>query len=352
MARRTASAFPLIAGLTGVAIGAAVVAWFTSGIGIRRPLSHPEPTVGPEDAWDRLKEWRASEGAEIHGAGHTNLLEPLHARPGDPTIVLLHGLTDSPDQFAWIGRVLRGAGYRVLLPRMPDHARIDRDASPLAHHRADDLTAFADEAVDVAAGFGGPVWVAGLSAGGLLATWCGRTRSEVTRVAAIAPFFAPHGYRWGLVRAAARLEGLLPAQMHWWDPERLENAVVSPYGYAGFPVRGGSAYMRISEALYDGRLPEQPNLERAVLVLNDSDDQISDVRARECFRKCFRDRVADYDEITLPASLGWPHDFIGDWRTPRPDPVLVLRVVLSAIGVEGDAVKASVDRYMSGLAQA
>jgi pimeloyl-ACP methyl ester carboxylesterase len=339
----------LAASLTGAAVGTAIALWLTSGIGIRRPLSHPHPTIDAEDAWNRLKELRASEGDEIHGPGHTSLLEPSSSRLGDPTIVLFHGLTDSPDQFAWIGRVLRGAGYRVLLPRMPDHARVDRSAERLAGHRAEDLTSFADGAIDIAAGFGGPVWVAGLSAGGLLATWCARTRPEVHRVAAIAPFFAPHGYRWGVVRAAARLEGLLPATMHWWDPEHLQDALVSPYGYAGFPIRGGSAYMRIAESLYDERLPGQPNLERAVLVVNNNDDQISDVRARECFRRLFRGRVAQYDEVTLPASLGWPHDFIGDWRSLRPNPTLVLRVVLSAIGVEGEAVAASVDRYVSAL---
>jgi alpha-beta hydrolase superfamily lysophospholipase len=352
MARRKRDAFPLIASLTGAAIGTAAAMWFTTGIGIRRPLSHPNPTNTAENAWNRLKELRSDEGDEIHGPGHTTLLEPSSSRPGDPTIVFFHGLTDSPDQFAWIGRVLRGAGYRVLLPRMPDHARIDRSAEHLAHHRADDLTAFADDAIDIAAGFGGPVWVAGLSAGGLLATWCGRTRPEVRRVVAIAPFFAPHGYRWSIVRAAARLEGLLPRTMHWWDPELLGDAALSPYGYAGFPVRGGSAYMRISESLYDERLPAQPNLERAVLVLNGSDKQVSDVRARECFRRCFRGHVAEYDEVTLPASLGWPHDFIGDWRSARPDPALVLRIVLSAIGVEGDAVPTSVDRYVSALGSA
>ncbi len=346
------SSFPLLASLTGAAIGTAVALSLTTGIGIRRPLSHPDPTTGPEDAWDRLKQLRAGEGDDIHGPGHTTLLEPATSKPGDPTIVFLHGLTDSPDQFAWIGRALRGVGYRVLLPRMPDHARVDRDAAKLARHRADDLTAYADGAIDIAAGFGGPVWVVGLSAGGLLATWCGRTRPEVERVAAIAPFFAPHGFRWGVVRAAARLEGLLPATMHWWDEERHEDAIVSPYGYAGFPLRGGSAYMRISEALYDDRLPSQPNLERAVLILNDSDDQVSDSRARECFRQCFRGKVAEYDEVTLPASLGWPHDFIGDWREPRPDPALVLRIVLSAIGVDRETIAASVDRYVAALGPA
>jgi pimeloyl-ACP methyl ester carboxylesterase len=343
--------FPLVASLTGAAIGTGVALWFTSGIGIRRPLSHPEPTATPEDAWERLKLVRAAEGNEIVGPGHTTLLEPSSAKFGDPTIVLFHGLTDTPNQFAWIGRVLRDAGYRILLPRMPDHARADKDPSALAAHSADDLTAFADEAVDIAAGFGGPVWVAGLSAGGLLASWCGRTRPEVERVAAFAPFFAPHGFRWSTVRAAARLEGLLPRTMHWWDAERLGDAVVSPFGYAGFPIRGGSAYMRVSEALYDERLPAQP-LRRAVLVLNDFDDQVSGSRARECFRRCFEGDVDEYDEVTLPASLGWPHDFIGDWRDPRPNPALVLRIVLSAIGVDSTAAREAVDRYVSGLGPA
>jgi pimeloyl-ACP methyl ester carboxylesterase len=324
----------------GAAIAGAVATLCLTGIGIRRPVSHPDPAHSVDDAWQRVEALRSAEEGEIHPAGHTGLLTPDDPEPGTPTVVLMHGLTMTPDQFAWVGGVIRDAGFRVLLPRMPDHGRTDGSSASLAEVRAEDLTDWADSAIDIAAGFGGPVWVLGLSAGGLMAAWCARVRPEVTRVAAIAPFTAPAGYPWAVVRMAARLEGLLPKTMHYWT-----ETVTSPYGYTGFPIRGASAYMRVSEALYDSRLAAQPNLEQAVLVLNDGDDQVSDPRARELFRRCFYDTAGGYEEMTLPASLGWEHDFIDSWLTPRPNPRAVLEVLLGALGIDGPDAARAIEAY-------
>jgi pimeloyl-ACP methyl ester carboxylesterase len=333
----------------GVAVGAAVVGTMAAlgltGVGIRRPLSHPDPAHSVDDAWQRVEALRSAEEGAIHPAGHTTLLAPVDPMPGTPTVVLMHGLTMTPDQFGWVGGVIRDAGYRVLLPRMPDHGRTDRSSDALGAVRAEDLTAWADSVIDIASGFGGPVWVLGLSAGGLMASWCARVRPEVARVAAIAPFAAPHGYRWSIVRMAARLEGRLPTTMHYWDPVLRTEAALSPFGYPGFPVRGASAYMRVSQALHDRRLPSQPNLERAVLVLNDGDDQVSDPRARELFRKCFYETEAYYEEITLPATLGWRHDFIDPWLSPRPNPRAVLEVLLGSLGIDGPEASRAIEAY-------
>jgi len=342
MPGRTSKAIPFA--VAGAALGALVggaAAMMMTGVGIRRPESFPDPARSIDDAWQRVERLRVAEEFErITPAASTTLLSPAEPAPDTPTVVLMHGLTMTPDQFVWVGEVLCGLGYRVLLPRMPDHGRADKDPARLADLTAEQLAAWADGVIDIAHGFGGPVWVEGLSAGGLMACWCAQVRPEVTRVAAIAPFAAPHGYRWGVVRTAARLEGLLPARMHHWD-----DPVFSPHGYEGFPVRGGSAFMVVSEALYDGRLAAVSSLERTTLVLNDGDDQISDPRARELFRACFRDRAAAYSEVTLPAELGWRHDFIDPWIEPRPDPRAVLGVLLGALGIEGADVDAAIAGY-------
>jgi hypothetical protein len=103
--------------------------------------------------------------------------------------------------------------------------------------------------------------------------------------------------------------------------------------------------MRVSEALYDSRLAAQPNLEQAVLVLNDGDDQVSDPRARELFRRCFYDTAGAYEEITLPASLGWEHDFIDSWLDPRPSPQAVLEVLLGALGIDEPGATRAIEEY-------
>jgi hypothetical protein len=138
---------------------------------------------------------------------------------------------------------------------------------------------------------------------------------------------------------------MLPTTMHYWDPVLQADAELSPYGYPGFPLRGASAYMRVSEALRDRRLAQQPNLESAVLVLNDGDDQISDPRARELFRASFHEAADHYEEITLPSSLGWKHDFIDPWLSPRPNPKAVLEVLFGALGIEGYEAARAIEAY-------
>lgn len=342
MARRCDRALPFaIAGAAVGALAGTVAAMALTGVGIRRPRSFPEPARSIDDAWQRVERLRIAEEVDgISPTASTTLLSPAEPAPDTPTVVLMHGLTMTPDQFEWVGQVLCDLGYRVLLPRMPDHGRSDKDATHLARLTGERLAEWADGVIDIAHGFGGPVWIEGLSAGGLLACWCAQVRPEVTRVAAIAPFAAPHGYRWSIVRLAARAEGLLPTTMHLWD-----DRVSSPYGYEGFPVRGASAFMVISEALYDHRLPAASHLERATLVLNDGDNQVSDPRGRDLFRACFRGRADSYAEVTLPAEKGWHHDFIDPWLDPRPEPHDVLRVLLGALGIEGDDVDAAIAAY-------
>lgn len=351
MARPSNPAIPFA--IAGAAVGAVVggvAAMMMTGVGIRRPISVPDPALSIDDAWQRVERLRMHEESEaVCGPCCTTLLSPSDPFAGTPTVVLMHGLTMCPDQFEWVGGVIRDLGYRVLLPRMPDHGRADKDPANLGRLSADDLADWADGVIDIAAGFDGPVWVLGLSAGALMACWCATVRPEVTRVAAISPFAAPHGYRWGVVRAAARLEGLLPMRMHYWNEELKEEGVLSPYGYSGFPVRGGSAFMRVSEALYDGRLPVRSDIERATLVLNEGDRLISPQRARDLFRTCFLRRAGTYAEETVPASVGWGHDFIDPWLDPRPDTCAVLRVLLAALGIEGDHVDAAVAAYEPSL---
>ncbi len=283
----------LVAGVAvGAAVAAGVAALGLTGIGIRRPVSHPDPAHSVDDAWQRVEALRSAEEGAIHPAGHTTLLAPVDPAPGTPTVVLMHGLTMTPDQFGWVGGVIRDAGYRVLLPRMPDHGRTDGSCSALGRRPRrgpHGLGRLGDRHRERVRRSGlGPGALGGRAHGFVVrarpAGGHSRRGDRALRCAARVPLeHRPHG---GAARGPASDDDAL------LGPESSEtDAALSPYGYPGFPVRGASAYMRVSEALHDRRLPSQPNLERAVLVLNDGDDQISDPRARELFRSVLlRDR--------------------------------------------------------------
>src|SRR5262245_25666101 len=68
--------------------------------------------------------------------------------------VLLHGLTDSPVQFAPLATRLSADGNNVFVPRFPRHGLPGSNAGALASLTASELRAFADSVVSSAAGLG------------------------------------------------------------------------------------------------------------------------------------------------------------------------------------------------------
>ena len=93
---------------------------------------------------------------------------------GAPTgrvIVLLHGLTDSPLQFAPLAKRLYADGNNVFVPRMPHHGLRAGGVGALAALSSSGLRNFADSIVYSAAGLGDSVIVVGLSLGGTVAAW-------------------------------------------------------------------------------------------------------------------------------------------------------------------------------------
>ena len=98
-------------------------AWF------RRLLAVPAPPVGvarpvqdPETA-RRLLDALMALDADIPEATRTRFFES--SGPAKATVVIWHGFTNAPSQFAAVGEALAELGYRVLVPRMPFHGLAD-----------------------------------------------------------------------------------------------------------------------------------------------------------------------------------------------------------------------------------
>ncbi|MGQ5264469.1 alpha/beta hydrolase [Micromonospora sp. ZYX-F-536] len=105
-------------------------------------------------------------------------------------VLLLHGYTLGPEQYDEVAREFFARGYNVWVPRAPHHGTVDRRA----HHRveATELTAYAAQALTVAAGLGDEVGVVGISGGAVLAAWLAQVRGDVVRrLLLLSPFFGP-----------------------------------------------------------------------------------------------------------------------------------------------------------------
>jgi pimeloyl-ACP methyl ester carboxylesterase len=270
--------------------------------------SHPDPAPSYEEAaltidafWDvESREPLAPEGPSI--ALLTGARTPKAA-------VLFHGYTTTPRQFRVIAQGYRDAGYNVWVPRMPFHGQADRMTRDLSQLTPRILRDHADRAIDVAAGLGERVVVAGLSGGGALATWCAVARPDVAETVAISPLMQPRGYPPALTRALVRTLAVpvVPDVYQWWYPPLKE--ATRGYLYPRFSLKGIASFLELvywSEAVAE-RDPF-PVKGRFTLVRNDGDDRLDGAFNEALVRKLVAPERLTV--TTIPADAGLIHDVI------------------------------------------
>ncbi len=294
------------------------------------PPSQQRPASDREAALARFEELCALDDERVGESTRTRLFEP--EGQAIATIVAWHGFTNAPSQFVAVAGALAGLGYRVLVPRQPHQGFTDVLNRSLSELTVAELTAHADACVDIAAGFGDPVWVVGLSAGGVLAAWAAATRAEVQRLVLLAPLVAPKGVPMPVVRMLVKFPRLVPRFYYWWDPRVKENLGHSPHAYPGFPVPGLMPYLHLSEAMFDG-IGEACRLTRVVLVSNPGDFAIRRDAARGFATAVFAAHTDYYAEATVDSELGWWHDFVDPWSPHRGSTDQVVAILLAAFGV-------------------
>lgn len=309
----------------------------SSGRGFRRwlpitppPASQPQPAENRAEALARFEALCAADDERVGESTRTQLFEP--EGEAKATIVAWHGFTNAPSQFVAVAAALAEQGYRVLVPRQPYQGFTDVLNRSLAELTAQDLVAHVDTCIDIAAGFGDPVWVVGLSAGGVLAAWAATNRTEVRRAILLAPLLAPKGVPMPAVRMLVKFPRIVPRIYYWWDPRVKENLGHSPHAYPGFPVPGLMPYLQLSEAMFDAGTTHQ--LTRMVLVSNPNDFAIRRDAARAFATGVFAGHSDYYGEATVDSALGWWHDFVDPWSPHRGTTEQVVAVLLAGFGVD------------------
>ena len=78
----------------------------------------------------------------------------LHDQPTEDVFVLLQGLTNAPEQFDKLGRILFERGHNVVLPLTPGHGEADLMTDKLEAFTAQAMLDSANEAVTLRTGWG------------------------------------------------------------------------------------------------------------------------------------------------------------------------------------------------------
>lgn len=102
--------------------------------------------------------------------------------------MLLHGLTNCPEQFLPLARILHSLGANVIIPRARYAGFADRLNTIQGYQSGQDLLDQAAVGLDIAEGLGDRVSVVGLSGSAIAAAWMAQHRDGVNDVVLIAPF--------------------------------------------------------------------------------------------------------------------------------------------------------------------
>src|SRR5579875_3395433 len=90
------------------------------------------PVVPAKDYAEALEQFAALQALdddEVNPVCRSALLD--HGRRTDRAIVLIHGMTNCPQQYAQFGKLLHDKGFNVLIPRMPKNGLKDRNTKAL-----------------------------------------------------------------------------------------------------------------------------------------------------------------------------------------------------------------------------
>jgi len=258
------------------------------------------------EALEQARAVMARDDAAIAPYARTMLLEHGEKRPW--SIVLLHGLTNNPGQFAAFAPELAKLGHNVFVPRMPYHGYADRLTNDIAKLTAADLINASNEAVDIAGGLGERVAVLGISLGGISCAYLGQYRDDVSVSVPIAPDFGVLHFLHGFTHMLAFALWVLPNFFLWWDP-RVREKQKPLTAYPRFATKALLASLQMAEKVYSIARRSAPKAGRIATVVNVLDPAVSNVVTKEVVDawKARRASGIEYIELTgLPEN----HDII------------------------------------------
>ena len=276
------------------------------------------------EAVARAREIKAAEQGLNPVCGY-GLLD--HGRRTETAIVLIHGFTSCPKMYEPLAAELHQAGANIVIPRLPRHGLADRMTDELRHLSAAEMSAAVSEALEIGAGMGEKVTVAGISLGGILAAWLAQFRPGVDRAVVISPLFSiPVVPEW-FSDLLGFIADSVPNFYLWWDWKGKANPPGPPYGYPRFPSHGYGEMLKLAHDVKSAARREPPRSPGDIrMVVNLADPAVNNVstfRVADAWRR-HRASVKTYE---FPRELGLGHDIISPEqpyaRTEVTYPVLI-----------------------------
>lgn len=267
-------------------------------------VTHPATSYA--EAMARVAAFRALDDATIRPEAYTRIYE--HGGMTETAVVLYHGFTNHPGQYAQFAPMLYERGMNVFVPRLPEQGDRDRMTTRLASLTATELLASASDALDIAQGLGRRVAVLGISTSGLLCAYFAQYREDVARSVIVAPVFGLLRFSHALTSLIGAAARRLPNRFLWWDP-RHKMDILPATGYPRFPTRALAQTLLIADDVYAASGTSAPLAESAVLVTNRRDPAVNNAVSDRVVERwnarrpgfattyCFNDLPVNHDII-------------------------------------------------------
>lgn len=267
-----------------------------------------DPAIDYESAMARFAHIQALEEAKgtLNPVCYSKLL--THGYKTERVIILMHGMTNCPQQFVELAPIFYEQGYNVLIPRMPHNGLADTDTDDLRYLKAAELRVSSNTMVDIARGLGDHITFLGLSVGGLMAAWVAQYRQDVNKAVIIAPSFTI-GPRLGvgMSRVIMRLFLILPNIM----TQRLKPFKDGPdHNYLGFATRGLGEMMRFGFSIYDTSKDSSAAAQSVLVITNAADAAVNNKIPLQVAKNWHINGLKELNKYEFDAKYKLIHDLI------------------------------------------
>lgn len=302
-----------IAGLAAIGAGALLITAVAITIMTRKSSSidsldeHADNLALDYDAAiARYAEIQATEDDTINPVCRSKIM--THGAKTEHVIVLVHGITNCPEQFAEFAPLFFEQGYNILIPRMPRNGLADRMTDELKYLKAEELRDSSNSLVDIACGLGDHITFLGLSVGGVMTAWTAQHRSEINKAVIIAPSLGFTNLGADRVTSVAmRLFRMLP---------NIGTQHFSPFSdgpkhsYMGFSSRSIGEVMRLGKSILKSAKQEKPKAQSILMVTNAADTAVNSKINRELLNFWRAGGYNQLEEYEFSADKKLIHDII------------------------------------------
>ena len=294
-------------------------------------VSIPEPEENHEKAIEKFNAIEKAESAlPLRPEGHSRLL--TQGRKTERVFVLVHGVTNCPEQYMRLAHILYASGANVVIPRARYAGFADRLNAIQGFQSGQDLLDQVATGLDIASGLGNRISLVGVSGGAVAAAWMAQNRDNIESVVVVSPFFGIRGQPVALVDAVSAILNRGPNFYFWWNAKEKE-AVGPIYAYPRFGTRSIASTLELSRAVRDHLASHPLRAGRMAILTSAGDIGANSEQTKQLalqWEQYNPGRVSIYE---FPEPLGIPHDMI-DPGQPDAKIQITYPKILELLGVK------------------